>query len=345
MNALFVIVPNWNGIFLIRECLRALQRQTLPHTVIVVDNGSTDRSNDVVFHEFPEVQLLELPKNAGFAGGVNHGIRHAMAQGAEYIALLNNDASPDPHWLKALVECAESDPRIGMVAAKILTYEDDEIDSTGDFYSIWGFPYPRGRGEEDEGQYDKPALRTIFAASGGASLYRVQTLREVGLFDERFFAYFEDVDLGFRARLAGFEVRYEPKAVVKHQIGATSSRMNNQGEAIRSTERKGSFARYHTVKNFCYLYTKNMPAPLYWKYLPLFMASLGMMFVNDVRRGLVLAHLRGRLTFWLNLPGVLAERRRIQSRRVLSPAQIDKLLTHALPPIQQRYFQRLNVKP
>ena len=345
----YVVIPNWNGIDLITECLEALSKQTQPHTVIVVDNGSVDGSNVVVREKFPHVQLLEFSDNAGFAGGVNRGIRPALEQGADYIALLNNDAVADPHWLERLVATMESAPKAGAVAAKILTQDGVRIDSTGDFYSVWGFGFPRGRGEEDRGQYDSPRQRDIFAASGGASLFRARCLEQVGLFDERFFAYFEDVDMGFRMRLMGWKVLYEPKATVRHYIGGTSSRIDahkKTGKAgvpkasVSGHDRPSKFARYQTVKNFTYLYTKNMPGWLYWKYLPRFWAAWGMMLVSDVKRKLFVSNMRANWAAWSHLGSVLAERRRIQRARRVSTAQIDAWLYRQLPPLQRRRFER-----
>lgn len=347
MKSTYIIIPNWNGIDLIRECLHSLEAQTLTHTVIVVDNGSVDGSNDLIRTEFPAVQLLEFDDNAGFAGGVNRGISPALLQGAEYIALFNNDAVADKHWLEKLVEVAEADSKIGAVAAKILTQDGKHLDSTGDFYTAWGLAFPRGRGELDSGQYDKHL--NIFAASGGASLYRAKMLREIGLFDEGFFAYFEDVDISFRARLAGWAIRYAPEATVRHYIGGTSSRMNDAGKVSYEAKpsdghaRPSSFARYQTVKNFSYLYTKNMPGYLYWKYLPLFWASWGMMLVSDARRGLLAANIKANLTALAHLPEMLMSRWKIQSRRQVSSERIDKLLVHELPPLQRLRFERMGL--
>lgn len=343
MKSPYIIIPNWNGKDLIRECLEALRTQTLAHRVIVVDNGSHDGSNNIVRDEFPEVQLLEFGDNAGFAGGVNRGIRPALQQGADYIVLLNNDAVADKHWLQRLVAEAETDDKIGLVAAKILTQDGKSIDSTGDFYSDWGFPYPRGRGEMDEGQYDAPEFRDIFSASGGASLYRAQMLKEIGLFDERFFAYFEDVDISFRAQLAGWKVRYAPGATVRHYIGGTSSRMENSDakpEASEGHQRPSAFARYHTVKNFSYLYTKNMPGWLYWKYLPKFWASEIMMLASDVKRGLLMSNLKANSVALWHLPGMVLARHEIQRGRRVPVRKIDQILVHELPPLQRLRFER-----
>jgi GT2 family glycosyltransferase len=346
----YVVIPNWNGIDLIEECLEGLRGQTLKHSVIVVDNGSVDGSNDVVRMKFPEVQLLEFPDNAGFAGGVNRGIRPALEQGAEYIALLNNDAVADKHWLEHLVARMEAAPEVGGVAAKIVTQDGERIDSTGDFYSTWAFPFPRGRGELDRGQYDAPGKRSVFAVSGGASLYRAKMFENIGVFDERFFAYYEDTDIGFRGQLAGWSMVYEPKSVVRHYIGGTSSRIDAyaKDEAARKpvaqtdqAHTPSPFARYHSVKNFSYLYTKNMPGWLYWKYLPRFWASWGMMVVSDLKRGLIGANIRANWAVLMHLPGILRDRYSIQRSRKVTPAYIDAKLYHALPPLQRLRFRRL----
>jgi GT2 family glycosyltransferase len=346
----YVVIPNWNGIDLIEECLGALRRQTQKHAVIVVDNGSVDGSNQVVRDKFPEVELLEFPDNAGFDGGVNRGIRPALEQGARYIAVFNNDAVADPMWLEHLVTTMESDPRIGAVAPKILTHDGLRIDSTGDFYSVWGFPFPRGRNERDSGQYDSPEMREIFAVSGGASLYRATMLEQIGLFDERFFAYYEDTDIGFRGRLAGWNMVYEPKAIVHHYVGGTSSRIGDyaKDESVRKPkplaeghDRPSAFARYHSVKNFAYVYTKNMPGRLYWKYLPLFWCSWFMMLVSDAKRGLIASNLKANFVALLHLPVMLASRWQIQRKRKVTISEIDRILYHQLPPLQRLRFQRV----
>jgi len=342
-----VVIPNWNGVDLIRECLRSLRGQTLSHKVIVVDNGSVDGSNDLVRDEFPEVQLLEFPDNSGFAGGVNRGIRPALEHGAKYIVLLNNDAVADEHWLEELVAVAEADERVGIVAAKMLAMDGKEIDSTGELYSIWGFPFPRGRGEIDSGQYDSEDMGDVFAASGGASLYRARMLQEIGLFDERFFAYFEDVDISFRARLEGWEIHLACAATVRHFIGGTSSRVHNFGtDSQDSAARPGQFTkqnaflRYHTVKNFCYLYTKNMPGYLYWTYLPRFWLSVVMMLVSDIMRGMLASNCKAGIMVTMHLPAVLIDRWKIQSRRSIGCAEIDRRLVHRLPPLQRMRLER-----
>lgn len=320
---LTVVVPNWNGIDFIEDCLTSLLSQSVESKIIVVDNGSIDGSNTLVKEKFPQVELIQLDKNYGFAGGVNRGIEKAIYDGGEFIALLNNDAVAHEDWLKNLVATIKANPQTGMVTSKIKRSEGNLLDSTGDFYSIWGFPYPRGRDEEDIGQYDDK--KEVFGCSGGATLYRADMLKRIGFFDEDFFAYFEDVDISFRAQLAGWKALYEPSAVVTHYVGGTSSKLSG-------------FARYHTVKNFVYLYTKNMPRSLYWKYLWRAGLAFAMMAVSDIKRGQVKPYLKGASVALLHLPSMLKMRYQIQSRRSVSVEYIDSILVHEMPPTQKAYL-------
>jgi GT2 family glycosyltransferase len=325
----WVVVLNWNGKEFLGDCLRSLAKQTESAEILVVDNGSHDGSQDYLRKEFPTAHLLELPENRGFAGGVNAGIEKAIGEGAEYIALINNDATADTRWLERLLDEVKTDDLVGIVASKMLAFPDKaRFDSTGDFYSTWGFSFPRGRGEKDEGQYDGENLRDIFAASGGASLYRASMLREIGLFDEDFFAYYEDVDISFRARLQGWLIRYQPEAVVWHRINATSDRISG-------------FARYHTIKNFTFLYTKNMPGRLWWKYLPLYLAGLALLTGNSLRKRQFGPLLRGIGRGLLLQPKMIGKRIAIQRTRTVSATQIERALYHGLPPIQRGHLRRL----
>lgn len=215
-----VIIVNWNGKHLLVDCLESLRLQTFrDFEIILVDNGSADGSIDFVRKNFPEVILITLSENRGFAGGNNAGIR---ASSGHYIALLNNDTRTDPNWLEALVKAAASDPETGMWASKILSYDQpDRIDNVGLLLYWDGLARGRGRLEVDRGQYDRPE-EALFP-SGCACLYRRKMLDVTGLFDEDFFAYADDVDLGLRGRLAGWGCRYVPGAVVYHKYSSSSS--------------------------------------------------------------------------------------------------------------------------
>lgn len=316
-NSVCCVIPNWNGKDLISDCLNSLQAQSEPVHIIVVDNGSVDGSVELIDKQFPEVELIKLDKNHGFAGGVNAGITSAIKNGAKYVALFNNDAVADKDWLKNLVNCANKNPSAGIITCKFMRMDKTHIDSTGDFYTIWGLPFPRGRNEMDKGQYDDKT--DVFGASGGASLYRVAMLNQIGLFDEDFFAYFEDVDISFRAQLAGWKVRYEPKAVAYHHVGGTSSGL-------------GNFARYHSTKNTLMLYAKNMPTKLYIKYLPLFCLQFSRMLVSSILRGHLWTFLKGTAVAIKLYPRTVKKRREIQKSRKVSIEYIDRMLYHHRPP-------------
>jgi GT2 family glycosyltransferase len=327
-----VVIPSWNGAGFLGECLRSLAGQTYPAHIIVVDNGSTDGTLELVRGQFQDVEVQSLPTNRGFAGAVNVGIAHALRSGADYVALLNNDAVAEPDWLASLVACAEQHPEAGIVTSKFLLEDGQHIDSTGDFYSSWGWAYPRGRDEVDRGQYDDPGLREVFCGSGGASLFRARMLEEVGHFDEDYFAYLEDQDLGFRAQLMGWRARYEPRARAYHRMMGTSSRLEH-------------FGRYQAIRNCIFLYVKNMPAPLFWRYLPKFSLGLVLMAVNDLRRRRFRAIAGAYLDAAVHLPRMLARRRAVQASRRVDPRYIDSILVHSLPPTQKTLLRAVSALP
>lgn len=215
-----IIVVNLNGKDYIAECLNSLLRQTLHDwEIIVVDNGSKDGSVEYVEANFgPGIRLLRNQRNEGFAGGNNQGIRVA---GGKYVALLNNDAMADPHWLEELVKPAEEDPRVGMVASKIyLRGQERVIDNVGHLIYRDGLNRGRGRLEADRGQFDR--REEVLFPSGCAALYRREMLEEIGLFDEDFFAYGDDTDIGLKGRLAGWKCVYVPTAIVHHRYSQSS---------------------------------------------------------------------------------------------------------------------------
>ncbi len=208
------IIVNWNGIGYVGECLESARNQSYARKeIVVVDNGSADGSLEWLrVHRGDGEHVIELGCNRGFAGGVNAGIR---ASRGEYVALLNNDAMADPDWLACLV-AAMSDPRVGMAASKILFYgRRDIIDKAGHLMYPDGLNRGRGAGEVDAGQFDRKV--DVFFPDGCAALYRRRMLDEVGLFDEDFFAYGDDADLGLRARWRGWTCAYAPNARVFHR--------------------------------------------------------------------------------------------------------------------------------
>lgn len=317
MNKIVVVVPNWNDKESLSACLDALRSQSQRHTVMVVENGSTDGSLELLQQNYPDVALTINRVNLGFAGGVNSGIRPAIDQGYKYIALLNNDAVADKNWLKELVHVLDTRPEVGIVTSKILSGDGKHLDSTGDYYTNWGLPYPRGRGESDINKYDDQT--EIFGASGGASLYRVSTLDEIGLFDEDFFAYYEDVDLSFRAQLAGWKVAFAPKAVVYHQIGATSGKI------------KG-FTTYQTMKNQPLLLLKNVPRKYMYRVGWRFTVAHTLFYLRAISRGQFWIATKGDLKGTGLLFSAFAKRRAIQKTKKVSDEYIWSMMVHDLPP-------------
>jgi GT2 family glycosyltransferase len=317
MQKVAVVIPNWNGAKYLALCIDSLLAQTdIPHT-IVVDNGSSDNSLAILENKYPSVEVIKLQKNRGFAGGVNPGIKKAMADGYEYVALLNNDAIADKQWAWHLSHFLDEHPKVGIVTSKIYDQHKKLLDSTGDIYTVWGLAFPRGRGESANDKYDKHT--EIFGASGGASLYRAAMFKEVGLFDEDFFAYYEDVDISFRAQLAGWKVAYEPNAIIYHQIGATSSKIKD-------------FAIYQTLKNYPQLLWKNVPLKLLPKIFPRFVLAYFMIWGRAILRGKIWASSKGVLASIILWPKKLIQRYKIQKHRKVSAEYIDSIITHDLPP-------------
>jgi GT2 family glycosyltransferase len=213
-----VVVVNWNRAELLRACLRSLAAQSVhDFEVIIVDNGSADHSREVVAEEIPTAQLIVNKTNQGFCAANNQGI--AVARG-EFVALLNNDAEADAGWLGALLAAFEGQPRVGMVASKIVVHEDPaRIDKVGHLIYPDGQNRGRGAGEVDRGQYDR--REAALWPDGCAAMYRKAMLDEIGGFDEDFFAYADDAELGLRGRIAGWDCLYEPMARVRHHRGQT----------------------------------------------------------------------------------------------------------------------------
>ena len=218
-----VVVVNWNRRDLLRQALESLARQPGPSfEVIVVDNGSQDASAEMVQREFAgreglPVRLIANPVNRGFCAANNQGI---AASAAPFVALLNNDAEAAPGWLAGLRAAFERGSEVGMAASKIVVWEEPaRIDKAGHLIYPDGQNRGRGAGQQDRGQYDRP--EEVLWPDGCAAMYRRAMLDEIGGFDEDFFAYGDDAELGLRARLAGWTCWYAPQAVVRHHRGAT----------------------------------------------------------------------------------------------------------------------------
>lgn len=239
-----VIIPNYNGMKYIRNCLNgleALKSESDFHTILV-DNGSTDGSLEVIRQEYPDVELIALSHNTGFCHGVNVGI---AASRTPYVLLLNNDTVVKPGFVKYLTEAIEASEDIFSVSSMMLTMQDETVlDDAGDNYTVLGWAYARGKGKKAS-DFEKKA--EVFAACGGASLYRRAVFEQIGVFDENHFAYLEDIDIGYRARIYGYRNVYEPDAKVIHAGSATSGSRYNEFKTRLSSA------------NNAYLIGKNMP--------------------------------------------------------------------------------------
>jgi GT2 family glycosyltransferase len=308
-----IIIPNWNGAHHLPTCLDSLRRQSYPDfEVIVVDNGSSDGSLELLGRDYPEVKVVALPENRGFAGGVNAGIREAQG---EIIAVFNNDAEADPRWLEKLAGALARHPEAGMATPKVLLFDRREVINTaGDFYGVDGVPGNRGVWQRDEGQFDREEY--VFGAAGVAAAYRRAMLDEVGLFDEDFFAFCEDVDLAWRAQLAGWKCVYVPQAVVYHKLSATGG---------------GKIASYYCGRNFIYVMTKNYPTTLlkkHWWRIVRAQIDIAWEALKAWRGEAARARLRGQLAGLWGLRQMLANRRVVQASKRVSDEYLESILTH-----------------
>lgn len=269
MKKVSVVIPNYNGMKYLKICLDSLLTQTLQEfDVICVDNGSSDGSVEFVEKEYPFVQMIKLRTNTGFCHAVNVGIQHAKT---EYVLLLNNDTQAEPEFLKEMLKGIDGKKHIFSGSAKILQYHDrTKMDDAGDLYNALGWAFARGKGKL-ETIYDKPVK--IFSSCGAAVILRRQEALEIGLFDEEHFAYLEDMDIGYRARIAGYENWYFPKARVYHVGSATSGSQYNL------------FKVRYSSRNNVYMIYKNMPFLQIVLNLPFLVIGFGVKFLFFLKKG------------------------------------------------------------
>jgi GT2 family glycosyltransferase len=311
MTLASIVIPTYNGMAHLPVCLAAVRAQTYkPFETILVDNGSIDETLAYVKHEFPEVRIVPLKENRVFAGAVNEGIR--AAQG-EAIVLLNNDTEAEPAWLAELIAALQSDPRAGMAASKMRLFDRrDVLHNAGDAFRRDGMPANRGVWQTDQGQFDSD--RYVFAPCGGAGAYRKEMLAEIGLMDEELVAYCEDIDIGWRAQLAGWSCVYAPRAIVYHKLSATSG---------------GKLSSYYVGRNVLWVIAKNFPSGLFRRYWTRIVAAQAQIMVDALwswRGEAARARLRGQLAGLVGLPRMLARRKAIQANRRVDDAYVDSLL-------------------
>ena len=295
-----VLVVNWNGGALLSRCLQSLARQRRPpDQIIVVDNGSTDESLAIAEPWCRGVQVIRLTENVGFARANN--IAAAAARQADALALLNPDAFAEPGWLEALEGAAQRLPEAAAFASQMrLDGAPDLLDGAGDSYHVSGRAWRNGH--QQPASSGPSGEVEVFAPCAAAALYRRDAFEEAGGFDERFFCYFEDVDLGFRLRLLGYRCFYVPEAIVRHVSSALSGYRSN-------------FAVYHGERNAVWTFVKNMPAPLLWRYLPQHLALNLAALIFYPWRGQGRAAWRAKFDALRGLGAALGQRRAVQRRR------------------------------
>jgi len=313
-----VIILNWNGEQFIGRCLSAVLAQTvIPNEIILVDNASSDASLDIV-RRFSSVHVLPLSKNLGFAGGNNVAIK-AAAGDSEWIALLNPDAFPDPGWLEALLAVAHDHPAFDVFGSRLVKATDPALlDGVGDAYHVSGCVWRMGHGALVSSFSEQG--REIFSPCAAAALYRRSVLLEVGGFDEDFFCYVEDVDLGFRLRLAGHKAMYVRDAVAHHIGSATTGGQHSD------------FAVYHGHRNLVWTFVKDVPGILFWLLLPLHvMMNLATILYFSLK-GRSRVILRAKRDALLGLPKMWRKREVIQSTRIATVCEIWRLLDKHIVP-------------
>lgn len=310
MPEIDVIIPNWNGREWLGNCLDSLGKQSFQDfEIIVVDNGSTDGSVEFIRTAYPQVKLLALPENTGFTGGINAGVR---AGSAEYICWFNNDAEAEPDFLKNLVEglAKRQDEGFAMAAPRV-TFQANPglINSVGQFIGPDGIGRDRGFRQPDGPAFDTGL--EIFGPAGVAALYRREIFNKIGLLDETFFLYSEDVDFNYRAQLAGYRCIYVPLARVAHRGSATARTISPK--ATRLASRNGLLA-----------IVKNVPGRVLIKMLPWIVAGQLYQLVLFARQGQLGGALQGKLDLIELLPLTLEHRKSIQTRRKLTPRQFEQ---------------------
>lgn len=293
------------------QCLDHLARQTVrPRKVVIVDNASTDGAIDALAPELANgISIVRMGHNAGFAAANNRGFEEIGD--CEWVALLNPDAFPAEDWLEKLLAAARHNPAFQFFACRQLMAQDPErLDGAGDAYHVSGAHWRRGYGAGRATQ-DRPL--EVFSACGAAALYRADVLREVGGFDEQFFCYAEDVDLGFRLRLRGYRCLYVPEAVV-HHVGSAS------------TGRGSDFVVYYGHRNLVWVFVKNMPGALLWRYLPQHLLFNLVSMAWFTARGQGRAILRAKIDALKGIRTILAKRENIQKNKMISNLVLRQFL-------------------
>jgi len=321
-----IIIVNYNGEKFLKKCLSSIKRQTYSDfEIIIVDNGSTDGSVKFVKREYlGSVRLIENSQNLGFGKGNNQGI---MISKGEYVALLNNDTEVEPNWLSELVKVAQSDKRIGMCASKIILGDNQaQIDAAGHLIYPDGLNRGRGHREKDVGQYD--IKEEVLFPSACAAIYSRDMLDEIGLFDEDFFAYGDDTDIGIRARLMGWKCIYVPTAVVYHYHSATLGNYAPLKAYLVERNRVWVLLKYFPFSTIIvspYFTLQRLILQAYGSIMNI--GAAGKFSEEFSKKQLLLILIRAYISAFGGLRKVLRQRREIMRRRKVSNIDFRKWLS------------------
>lgn len=311
-----IVIVNWNSWKLLDRCLHALAQQTWQgFKVVVIDNASTQPVPETFLERHAGIEFIWSNRNLGFAAANNLVIRNQAD--AEWVALLNPDAFPEPDWLARLMEATQQHPGYAAFGSRqLIAGSEHLLDGDGDAYHISGLVWREGHGKAVASA--KQEVREIFSPCAAAALYRRDALLETGGFDEDFFCYVEDVDLGFRLRLMGYRSLLVPAAVVRHIGSATSG------------GRRSDFAVYHGHRNLVWCYVKNMPPALFWLLLPLHLAMNLAVIIAYILRGQACVILKAKRDALHGLPSMWKKRKPIQSGRTAGYAEIWRIMRKTL---------------
>ena len=307
-----VIIVNWNSWDILSCCLEKLQQQTFQNfNVLVIDNASDVPAPSELLSRYRNITLIQNQANLGFAAANNQAIK--LLGDTEWVVLLNPDAFAEPDWLELLVDAARKTPDYAMFASRQLQDGNQKVlDGDGDVYHISGLVWRAGHGMPANEAAHEP--REIFSPCAAAALYRRDALMSVGGFDEDFFCYVEDVDLGFRLRLMGYRCLLVPSAVVHHIGSATTG------------GQRSDFSVYHGHRNLMWTYVKNMPGWLFWALLPLHIvmnfATICLFAVLGKGRVII----KAKYDAIKGLPQAWGKRKQIQARRVATVKDIWQVL-------------------
>jgi GT2 family glycosyltransferase len=315
-----VVIVNWNAGNLLERCVETVLAQTLrPLEVIVIDNNSSDGSENVIGEKFPSVYVVQSGGNIGFAAANNLALRLVSSK-SRWVALLNPDAFPEPAWLESLYDAAQRNPEYTFFGSRLMDARNlSVVDGMGDIYHLSGLVWRSGHGNVVDTVFNRTE---IFSPCAAAAMYRKDALLQAGGFDEDFFCYIEDVDLGFRLRLLGHRCLYVPASVAYHVGSAVSG--------VRS-----DFSVYHGHRNLVWTFVKNVPGALFWALLPFHLSLNVVTVLYFALRGQGKIILCAKRDAMRKIPSMWRKRRMIQSSRVVTAGAIWRLMDKRLLPLRR----------